>query len=286
MNLSIRSKLLLALLWLALTSSLIIWWMVFTLRLLRQTNQSLGNYYFMLLGEGVFLLTLLVLGGVTLSFLLFKYDLQKVRLAQFLQAFSHDIKTALASLRLQTESLQEDISDPTAQAVLQRLSTDVSRILVRVENTLLLDSPGLANLVFEKIKIQELLSELRTAWPQIEVVYSGPDVICTDRRALNIILQNLVHNSYAHGKARKVNINIHSDGTFLKMDFADRGLGFRGDAQNLGKGFHRHYQGSGTGMGLRIVTDVVQALGGPPPQFDVSEGFIVRLQLPEVTTSR
>jgi signal transduction histidine kinase len=46
-------------------------------------------------------------------------------LRQFLATFSHDVKTALASLRLQTDILREEVGDTPA---INRLDSDVVRL--------------------------------------------------------------------------------------------------------------------------------------------------------------
>src|SRR5205085_12216550 len=111
-----RVKILLVGLWLAFTVAQASWWLVFGLRQLDRLNQlgarypsEIQQYYRMLLSEGGVLIALLIGGGIAL----FSYALRERRrhrqVEEFFAAFTHDSKTALASLRLQAESLREDL---------------------------------------------------------------------------------------------------------------------------------------------------------------------------------
>ena len=56
-------------------------------------------------------------------------------------AFTHDLKTALASLQLQAESLQEDWPDAASNPNLARLLEDTVRLGVQLENSLFFAQP-------------------------------------------------------------------------------------------------------------------------------------------------
>ncbi len=114
-----RFKVMLAIFWLAFTVALASWWLIFSLRQLDQLQQltaSINNaasdshhYYSMLMWEGGVLISLLVVGGVALISYIWRERRRHRQSEEFFAAFTHDAKTALASLRLQAESLREDL---------------------------------------------------------------------------------------------------------------------------------------------------------------------------------
>jgi len=132
-----------AVLWLLLTVSLAIWWLIFGLgqaRRLREVGgpavDSAGQIERMLLSEGVFFLLLLVTGGVLLLVAIHRESARRATVEAFFMAFTHDLKTALASLQLQTESLQEDLPEAAENPNLQRLKKDAVRLQLQLENSL------------------------------------------------------------------------------------------------------------------------------------------------------
>src|SRR5438270_13818594 len=122
-------------LWVAFTVTLAGWWLVFGLRKLDLINQSslegavqLHRYYQMLLWEGGILIASLIGGGMALFYYARRGNKRHAQVEEFFAAFTHDAKTALASLRLQAESLREDYTESAANPLLERLLSDTVRL--------------------------------------------------------------------------------------------------------------------------------------------------------------
>ena len=84
-----------------------------------------------------------------------------------------------------------------------------------------------------------------------------------DVRALESVLTNLVQNSVTHGQATEVDVKVNraGDGRLI-VCITDNGSGFQGDLDQLGKLFVRHTRGSGSGVGLYIVRQLVKRMNG------------------------
>ena len=108
--------------WLTLTLTLAGWWLYFGLEQVVEPK-----YRQMLIAEGLVWMVLLVAGAVGLTLLVNKEERQQKRIRQFFAAFSHDVKTAIASLRLQAESLKEE-EESANQPVLDRLIAETVRL--------------------------------------------------------------------------------------------------------------------------------------------------------------
>lgn len=286
---SFRLKIILALVWLGFTCALILWWMVFAMDLLKQIEGLEGRHQNMLVLEGGTLLALLIFGGVTLIYLIIQENRRAWSVRDFFATFSHEIKTALASLRLQAESLSDE-NDPAEQSkLLQRLLVDTSRVAVSVENSLFVAQGDTGGLVNDQIDWASLHSQLQLSWPQVLVQLSG-DIesakdLKTDHRVLLSLLQNLVHNSSQHGHASKVDIHIHARPSSVQVTVTDDGQGFHGDRRRLGERSFRHKMTSGSGLGLFIVKSLLRRLRGTGPEFPTQEsGFVVQFTLPKEST--
>lgn len=144
---SVSWKLWLVAAWLVFSVTLAIWWLIFGLQqsarlteLAGSGNSALTNeiarevtrQHRMLLSEGVTLVVLLLAGGAALLWSI-GTDLKRARrIQEFLGAFTHDLKTSLSSLRLQTEALEEDLKDSGQARLAKRLVKDTVRLELRI----------------------------------------------------------------------------------------------------------------------------------------------------------
>src|ERR1051325_3585958 len=140
-----RIKILLVALWVMFTVTLAVWWLIFGLRQLDLLSQfhveqsdQLQRHYQMLMWEGGILIASLIGGGLALFYYAQREQKRHAQVEEFFAAFTHDAKTALASLRLQAESLQEDYAGSGPNPLLERLLRDTVRLKLQLENSLFL----------------------------------------------------------------------------------------------------------------------------------------------------
>src|SRR5213080_1764191 len=139
-----RSRLVIALVavWVVFTVTLAGWWLVFGLRQLDLIKRltvagapDLHRYYQMLMWEGGILIASLIGGGLALFYYARREQKRHAQVEEFFAAFTHDAKTSLASLRLQAESLKEDLGSKPSP-LLDRLLQDTLRLQIQLENSL------------------------------------------------------------------------------------------------------------------------------------------------------
>lgn len=285
-----RFKLLLAGLWLTTTVALAGWWMVFGLRQLDRLNQSAGNrapefdhYHRMLLWEGGVLIVLLLGGGVALLWYIRGERRRHLQIEEFFAAFTHDAKTALASLQLQAESLCEDLASEAPNPILERLLKDTLRLQLQLENSLFLVNLRSGQLLSEALQVSRIVESLRFHWPDVALKLIGDGAVWADIRALESVLTNLVQNAVIHGQAELVTITVRPiGGDRLQILVADDGHGFHGDFSRLGSLFTRHTKSSGSGVGLYISRQLVKRMGGALTFAPgAAGGFVAALSLPQ-----
>lgn len=263
--------------WLIFTVSLSVWWMVFSLGLVDTLIthhidvsgsvdiiiDSFSKKRMMLLTEGSVLLLSLLIGGVAFLFLMNKEKKQRSQVERFFATFTHEIKTSLASLRLQGESLEEELKESESRKIAERLVRETVRLELQLENSLFLTQLDKAPLFFEKINLSLLLDDLRYQWPMLQIRVEGDAPVCVDTRAIKSILKNIMQNSLVHGKASQVDVVItqNSDSSYT-LDICDNGEGFKGEWKNLGELFARQTASSGSGVGLYLIRFLVKKMGG------------------------
>ncbi len=275
---------------------LVLWWMIFAVSLIDRYEPHMIQHRNMLLWEGGTLLLLVGLTAALTIYLFLRDEWQMRRLREFVAGFTHDLKTALARVRLQTESLRADNRDPALNEMFNRLTTDTSRLETQVQNSLFvgaLDGGGRSRqnakeLHVESHSLRSLVDLLKDSWPQVNVACDfkgGRDVVMNvDGQAMESVLNNLVHNSIVHGRADRIQFEVSPRATDrICLRIGDNGRGFQGETKRLGQMFFRHNPSSGSGLGLFTVKSYVERMNGAvrfTPPDDRGRGFVVELELP------
>jgi signal transduction histidine kinase len=256
--------------WLVFTLALAGWWLIFGMRLLRLVS-SLENEIAallihkqrMLLWEGSVLFICLLGGGVALLYLIFKLKRENRIISEFFATFTHELKTSLASLRLLSESLQEDLKGMEQSVLGDRLVKDTVRLELQLENSLFIANPEASQILIEPLSLKRVIDSVQYQWPDLEVALNQDVIIQADIRLLESIFKNLFQNAVVHGKATKVAIVVskNQDGE-IEVFVRDNGRGFHGQIPLLGEMFKRHSTTSGSGIGLYLVNRLIELQGG------------------------
>ena len=285
-----RLAILLVAVWVVFTVTLTAWWLIFGLRQLDLINQSnlenavqLNRHYQMLLWEGGILIASLIGGGLALFYYARREQKRHAQVEEFFAAFTHDAKTALASLRLQAESLQEDYANSGPNPLLDRLLSDTLRLQLQLENSLFLVNLTRGKFFLESITLSSCINKLMRHWPDLTIRQSGDAVVIADARALESVLTNLIQNSVTHGHATEIEIKVDGGRQGrAAIRIADNGRGFSGEFNQLGKLFVRHGRGSGSGVGLYIVRQLIDRMSGAIAfESRAKSGFVAQFDLPE-----
>ena len=284
-------KFALAAVWLVFTVALASWWLIFGLGRL-ESDMTVDRQHRMLVSEGGVLIALLIVGGAALLYNI-RVEARRARqVEEFFASFTHDLKTSLASLRIQTESLRDDLegsatdfADSSQSKLLARIMSDAGRLETQLENALFLADADKSSMLLEDVSMKELIHSLAHLWPRMTIQVHGDVHVLADRRALESIVRNIAQNSSRHGQAQKLDVRCESREAFAVVEFRDDGRGFAGNVQRLGEIFGRQTGLSGSGIGLYLVAKLVERLGGRA-KVETSvdgqgRGFLVELKLPQ-----
>ena len=275
--------------WLAFTVSLTVWWYVFSQRqidrLLLLDHAAASDFVrdqSMLFWEGATLVFCLLAGGAALAYYTFRLVRQSEQIREFFLTFSHELKTPLASLRLQAETLVEDLEDAEQSELAKRIVDHRARLSLQLDNSLFLANLNPKEMFLEEISVKDVLSSLSKRWPELQIETTGDELVRADTRALESILSNIIQNSVVHGKAEKLTFDMSRSPGESLVDICalDNGKSFSGDTSRLGKLFARHYSGSGNGVGLYLCKRLAELMQGRAECSALEEGFCVRISLP------
>lgn len=287
----------LGLAWMAFNLSLAAWWLIFGLRQIDFVQSTTSHFapehsgqvadfvrqQRMLISEGSILIVSLVGGGAALLYYIVRERKRANEIRAFFGTFSHELKTSIASLRLQVESLADDFAGSPSNPLFTRLVKDSVRLEIQLENSLHLSQLETSRFFIEKLDVKRALSALEHQWPGVRLEVTGDSEILADHRAFETVVKNLIQNAIVHGGAKTVGFHfrkVASGRVVLRV--TDDGSGFRGDFAQLGKLFFRHNPKSGSGVGLFLVRTLVERMGGTTrfASRAAGTGFDVEIEMP------
>jgi two-component system phosphate regulon sensor histidine kinase PhoR len=201
---------------------------------------------------------------------------------EYVANISHELKTPLTAIRSATETLQTGAwAEPsTAIEFVDIVARNTRRLQDLVEDVLELARVESGQLKVELVPVElapalercaESLRDLalrRTVALKLEAVPPGLSAIA-DRRALDQVLGNLVHNAIRFTPpGGAVALRAVRDGASVRLEIEDQGPGIAPDQQaRIFERFYRIDDGrsrdvGGSGLGLAIVRQLAEAMHG------------------------
>lgn len=255
----------------------------------------------MIVGEGsVFILLLMVV--LFLTYRAIRRDLDLARTQRnFLLAVTHELRTPIAAVKLQLQTLARPNLDPEQRETLRvRAVNEADRLALLTDKVLLATSAeeGAMALHKQEMDLMELL-RMVVERARIDVakehalVLSGPDVLRleSDPQMLRSIAENLLENAAKYAPAgSRIEVLVERGREGWRLSVTDEGAGV--PAEERERIFEKFYRGGqeetrkakGTGLGLYIVQRLTQALGGTVVVRDRSpHGAIFTASFPDRT---
>ena len=222
--------------------------------------------------------------------------------SDFVSNVSHELRTPLTSIAGYVELFEDGFLErltPQQMGMLRVVSRNVQRLQALIEDLLTLsqvESQAFRS-TFDVLDLNHLATDaahdLRPT-AQIrgvtlrEVVPSHPMVTRGDASQLSRALLNLLSNAVKFSPdGGEVTLEVRRDGPDAVLEVADHGIGIpEADMGNLATRFFRASNAvdaeiTGTGLGLRIVSTIVESHGGRLEVDSVEgEGTTVRMVLP------
>jgi signal transduction histidine kinase/tetratricopeptide (TPR) repeat protein len=201
----------------------------------------------------------------------------------FLSIAAHELKTPLTSLQLHLQGLMTRMRQTAEALPPERVATKLesanmqTQRLGKLVNELLDISRVAQGQLLGKIEEVDLVTLVRglversrealaRAECPVELHATGSVVGRWDAIRLEQVVGNLITNAMKYGAGKCIEIRIERDATHARLQVRDRGIGIAPeDTERIFERFERavsvrHY--GGFGIGLWLVREIVQALGG------------------------
>lgn len=205
-----------------------------------------------------------------------------------LAAISHDLKTPLTRMRLQTEKLQNESAQKELLESLSEMEGMTMAAMAYIQ--------GMEGM--EEVKLLDIPSMLEKLQEEFQEMGREVTVLCGDlpafpvmQKSLKRCLVNLVSNAVFYGKRAHVRADVLAQR--LQITIVDEGPGI--PEEDREKVLHpfvrletsRNRNTGGTGLGLSIAHNIVRAHGGELTLQNRREGGLeVVLTLPSSPTNR
>ncbi len=218
--------------------------------------------------------------------------LQRVR-KDFLDDFSHEVRTPLAGMKSAAETLEQGgltrEQEVQLQHVMQRQIARIERLVSGLSELNRIET-GEIELHRRPVDLRKVLKDLCEDFEgrneSIHFTVAGEEAIATiDPARAQQIFSNLLDNACKHGGGKgEVSVEVTRDDGDAVVRVSDQGPGI--PPQELDRIFHRFYRVDrsrsqpGTGLGLAIARHLVAAHGGTIRALNRPEGgatFEVRL---------
>jgi signal transduction histidine kinase len=260
----------LSILWALVLLMIGVWWiyLIFNFENMLANNDRL-KVTKMIVWEGGSFLILLLLLSISLLILYLKDQRKTKSLQAFFASLTHELKTPLASIRLQGEVINEILiakNDSTLNRLSSRLIEDTGKLETQMDKILQLsriERGGELNLT--ALKIIPFINNLGKKWANgltLVIESKNQDInIVADEFALELIIKNLFENTRSHTQSKKIKINITQTQNVVVLTYQDEGE-FHGDKNKLGNLFYKHNSTKGSGIGLYLTKKLLEKMDG------------------------
>jgi len=238
---------------------------------------ELNKKWEMVVGEGLVFLVILFVGAVRVR-RTFKKETQLARQqSNFLLSVTHELKSPIASARLQLETLLiRELSKEKQKEILTNAISDTDRLNALVENILLaaqIDRKSFnPNLQLTDLSefVNQLLSRRGLIGSHSLVAKIEPGIqIYMDGFYFESVVLNLLDNACKYSpRNSEIKIELKKNADSVLLEVADQGIGIS-DSEKT-QIFEKFYRvgreetrtAKGTGLGLYIVNSIVMEHGG------------------------
>jgi signal transduction histidine kinase len=207
--------------------------------------------------------------SISLLILYLKDQNKSKSLHAFFGTLTHELKTPLASIKLQSEVIYETLFEKNDQYInnlLIRLIEDTSKLEIQMDKILQLsriERGGNLNLV--PVNIIPFIKNIAKSWSS----YFLTEISCTeenlnilaDEFAIELIIKNLFENTRIHTQSKTIKIDISKTEKIITIKYQDEGK-FDGKFTDLGTLFYKHNSSKGSGIGLYLINQLMLKMKG------------------------
>lgn len=230
------------------------------------------------------------------STLLNKMKQEQLKLKDYIEDISHQLKTPITSLRLNTELLLETVELPQQKNKLLLIYKQALKINHLVDDLLtlaLLDSKSI-ELKFEDYPLDLLIEDISIDLEYLlkennmSIRFEDHITINCDKKWMGEALKNIIKNYIEKNSNSTIDISVDESDSLLLINIQDHGRGF--DKEDLPHLFERFYRGknndsSGVGIGLSLSKEIINQHHGIIQAMN-NDGALITISIPKINAKK
>lgn len=218
---------------------------------------------------------------------------EQIKLKDYIEDISHQLKTPITSMRIQEEILLETLQDSQQRDKLQFIyqqTLKMSRLVNDLLTLALLDSHSI-QFVFQDEKIEFLIAEveenleylLLKQHMQLRLTHHDESITC-DHKWFEEALENIIKNCIEKNHDGVIDIFVEDYESMIKIIVQDYGQGFL--EEDIDYLFDRFYRGQnhsneGIGIGLSLAKEIIEKHHGMIKAYN-HQGAVFEITLPKL----
>lgn len=218
-------------------------------------------------------------------------------LDSFVYSISHNLRAPLMSVLGLLDLARNENNSAIIQQYHEMMKSSVCKLDDTLKEILEYSRNARQGLVIGEIDFQKLINDnfermqFMPGYERIrkEIFIEGNNAFSSDRYRLGLILNNLISNAVKYADTSKevsfIQISIHHRPESVVLTFRDNGIGI--EHTYIQKVFNMFFrateQNEGAGLGLYIVKEAVEKLGGTIQlESEVGKGTVFHIELPNL----
>ena len=240
----------------------------------KNLNAKLHKRWLMIAGEGTVFAIILAL-GIYRTRKTFKKEFELARQQKnFLLSITHELKSPIASMKLQVETLlKRKLPEETQNQILNQALQETDRLNNLVEKVLIanrIESSAYV-LQIEEFNLSQLCNKIATSYQSgvlknhhLEISVIEDCMFKGDAMAITSVLNNLLDNAAKYSpQGSSIKLSLKKLNNAIVIEVSDKGVGIK--TEEMQAVFHIFYRSGneevrnskGTGLGLFIVKSLV-----------------------------
>lgn len=222
---------------------------------------------------------------------------EQIKLKDYIEDISHQLKTPITSMRINEELLLESLENDKQKEKLQTIyqqTLKMNRLVNDLLTLALLDSNSI-QLRYHDEKIEYIMEEVEENLEYLLLKYhvtlktvcQNVTILC-DHKWFVEALENIIKNCIEKNEDGYIDIIVEDYEAMIKMLIYDHGQGFDGeDIEHL---FERFYRGqnetiSGIGIGLSLSKEIIEKHHGMIRAYN-QKGAVFEITLPKLLAKK
>lgn len=259
-----------------------VWWGYHLFQLNEQvlaSGEELNKKYMMIIGEGIVFFSILLFGIVKLMKSVKKDLALNNQKKNFLLSVTHELKSPLASIKLNLQTLNKrSLEKETQKKIIEKSEMEIVRLENIVNNILAVTRLENSQRIFEKLEFS--MSDLVRKQVEFYKINQGANHFFIEQIEQNISFQgdpalfelmisNLIENAIKYSDVNtEITVGLKKHNNKIELSVQDKGLGIAKEDQDkifdkfFRSGNEEVRQAKGTGLGLFLVKSLVSEYKG------------------------